>query len=165
MWRRPERCALGCLLGLILLAVPLARSQVKPGDPFPALPPAVPAAAGKVVLVDFWASWCAPCKASFPAYSRLVRDYQGSGLLVVGISVDEDAAAYESFVKRQNPAFVVARDGDHALVGRVRVPTMPTCYLIDRTGRVRFLHPGYRGAETDAALRREIETLLAEKTS
>jgi thiol-disulfide isomerase/thioredoxin len=153
-------------MAALFAAVAEGHAQVKVGDAFPALPAAAASvAAGKVVLVDFWASWCAPCKASFPAYNRILHDYQAGGLVVVGIGVDEDPAAYESFVKRNNPAFVVARDADHFLVGRVRIPTMPTSYLIDRSGRVRFLHAGYRGAETDAALRREIETLLAEKAS
>jgi len=166
MWRPPSGAFRAAARALLLLAVPLgAAAQLAPGDAFPPLPAAVAGTAGKVVLVDFWASWCAPCKASFPAYGRLDHDFRAAGLVIVGVGVDEDPVAYESFVKRWAPGFFVYRDADHSLVRRVRIPTMPTSYLIDRRGRVRYVHPGYRGAETEAALRREIETLLTEKAS
>jgi len=166
MWPPSSRALRWAALALLGLAGPLgAAAQVAPGEVFPALPAAAPATAGQVVLVDFWASWCAPCKASFPAYGRLDRDFRAAGLVIVAVGVDVDPVAYESFVKRWAPGFFVCRDADQSLVRRVRIPTMPSSYLIDRRGRVRFVHPGYRGAETDAALRREIETLLAEKAS
>jgi thiol-disulfide isomerase/thioredoxin len=168
---------LGAVLGTILVA-PALKGQVAKGDRFPdlrqealALPAgeaAAPAgvladARGKVLLVDFWASWCAPCKASFPAYARLNARYGSKGLVIVAISVDEDRAAFETFVRRMSPPFAVALDTGHRLVSRVGVPTMPTCYLVDRTGVVRALETGFHGARTEAALGRQIEELLAEE--
>jgi thiol-disulfide isomerase/thioredoxin len=123
----------------------------------------LPATQGKVVLVDFWASWCAPCKASFPAYSRLNDEFASKGLVVIAVSVDEKPAAYEAFVQKRKPAFFVALDQSQKLVQRVQVPTMPTSYLIDRGGKVRFVHQGFHGAETEEAERKEIEALLEER--
>ncbi len=159
------------MAGLWLLDTAPARADVHLGDAFPALSSAgltgaaLPETSGRVVLVDFWASWCAPCKASFPAYRRLDADYAPRGLVIVAISVDRDPRAYESFVRRFNPSFPVEDDLEQKFVSLVQVPTMPTSYLIDRKGRVRFIHPGFHGSDTEALLRKEIETLLAEAAS
>jgi len=144
-----------------------ARAEVKPGDSFPSLTSAalrgsLPATAGQVVLVDFWASWCGPCKSSFPAYARLEADYGRRGLVIVAVSVDEDPAAYAAFVKRLHPPFATVRDESQRLVNQVSVPTMPTCYLLGRDGRVRFVHVGFHGEDTERELRRQIDTLLSE---
>src|SRR6478609_5225663 len=146
----------------------LARAEVKSGDLFPDLAAAglegvVPATEHQVVLVDFWASWCGPCKASFPAYARLHDDFSPRGLVIVAISVDQDEAAFSGFVKRMAPPFPVLRDKDQQLVRQVMVPAMPTSFLVGRDGRVRSVHRGFHGAETDTALREEIVRLLDEK--
>lgn len=166
--RRPISLAAlaGAAFALLAVAMP---AQVKPGDLFPRLDPAVltggpvPDTSGKVVFVDFWASWCAPCKASFPAYSQLNAAYAGRGLVIVAVSVDDSPGAYAAFVARMQPSFATVEDAQHKLVGAVQVPTMPSCYLIDRTGRVRFVHAGFHGGETDKDLRGEIESLLGER--
>jgi thiol-disulfide isomerase/thioredoxin len=144
-------------------------AQVAPGSAFPPLASAgiaagsLPETAGKVVLVDFWASWCAPCKASFPVYSRIQSDYAERGLVIVAVGVDDAPSAFAAFVARLKPSFATVHDARHSLVAAVQVPTMPTSYLLDRTGKVRFMHAGFHGEETDRELRREIDTLLAEK--
>jgi thiol-disulfide isomerase/thioredoxin len=156
--------------GFSLLSPPMARAGVSPGDSFPALTSAdlalgaLPETSGKIVLVDFWASWCAPCKASFPAYGRLYTEFAPRGLVIVAVSVDENPADYESFVRKFSPAFSVALDKGQKLVRAVQVPTMPTSYLIDRGGRVRHVHQGFHGAATEQALRKEIEALLSTNT-
>jgi thiol-disulfide isomerase/thioredoxin len=154
----------------ILAALPGgARAQVAPGDLFPSLASAglggaqLPETAGRVVLVDFWASWCAPCKASFPVYSRIQSDYAGRGLVIVAVGVDDTPAAFAAFMDRMRPSFRAVHDAKHALVALVQVPTMPTSYLVDRSGKVRFVHPGFHGDRTDRELRSEIDALLAEK--
>ena len=83
--------------------------------------------------------------------------------MIVAVSVDESPAGYESFVKRLGPPFPVVLDRGQRLVRAVQVPTMPTSYLIDRTGRVRYVHQGFHGAATERALRKEIEALLSAK--
>jgi len=146
-----------------------APAQVVPGNPFPPLAVAgmaggpLPDTAGMVGFVDFWASWCAPCKASFPAYSRLQAAYAGRGLVIVAVSVDENPSLYAAFVAKLKPPFATVHDSQHKLVGAVQVPTMPTSYLVDRSGKVRFMHPGFHGEQTERELRTEIEALLDEK--
>ncbi len=155
---------------VLALTLPCAaEAAIGIGDPFPPLPAApatdlrVPLTRGKVVLVDFWASWCAPCKASFPAYARIYADYAARGLVVVAVSVDDDPAGYANFVRKHAPPFPTVRDRDKRLVNEVGIPGMPTSYLIGRDGRVRFVHEGFHSGETERALREEIEALLAEK--
>ena len=157
------------LTGILLMGATRASAGINAGDVFPPLAAAdlaggsPPETAGKIVLVDFWASWCAPCKASFPAYSRLYSEFAARGLVIVAVSVDESPASYESFVKRMVPPFPVALDRGHKLVRAVQVPTMPTSYLVDRTGHVRYVHQGFHGAATEQALRKEIASLLSAK--
>lgn len=150
----------------LVLAV-AAYAEVHVGDAFPALGAAgltgkVPATAGQVTLVDFWASWCAPCKASFPAFAKLNSEFASRGLVIVAVSIDDTTSAYESFVKKWSPPFSVVRDGTKQLVKAVKVPTMPTSYLLGRDGRVRVIHQGFHGSATENELRREIENLLKE---
>ena len=133
-------------------SVPL-RAEIKVGDAFPAL-----ASAGLVC-----ASWCAPCKASFPSYAKLYTDYAPRGLVIVAVSVDEKAADYQGFVKKLNPPFPVLLDAKQQLVRQVQVPTMPTSYLLGRDGKVRYVHQGFHGEATERELRKEIDALLAEK--
>ena len=155
-------------LGLALSCA--VRAGVVPGDPFLPLAAAgleggaLPATSGKVVLVDFWASWCAPCKASFPAYARLQAEYAPRGLVIVAVSVDENPAACAAFVKRFRPPFAVRRDPGQHLARLVDVPAMPTCFLLGRDGRVRFVHQGFHGDDTERELSQEIDHLLAEPT-
>ncbi len=147
-----------------------ARAELAVGDAFPTLDAfhldgVPPDTAGHVTLVDFWASWCAPCKDSFPAYAQLHRELASKGVLIIGVSVDEDAARYAAFVKSLAPPFAVVRDERHDLVERVRVEAMPTCFVLDRSGRVRFVHHGFHGAESAQEFQHEIETLLAEPSA
>jgi thiol-disulfide isomerase/thioredoxin len=167
MWSRK----LKSLLGLALVAT-LARAEVKVGDVFPALDAAqlaplaggaLPATPGQVVLVDFWASWCTPCKASFPMIAKLHQELAARGLVVVAVGIDEKPAAAAAFVKKLAPPFPTVHDHRQKLVQQVGVPTMPTSYLIGRDGRVRFIHQGFHGDRTDRELRQHIATLLAEK--
>jgi peroxiredoxin len=117
---------------------------------------------GKVLLIDFWASWCAPCKASFPALSKINDEFSSRGFQVLGISVDEKKTAFDAFVARMKPSFTVLRDAKQKLAGQMKVPTMPTSYVVDRSGRIRFVHQGYHD-DTDQTLRKEIAQLLEEK--
>lgn len=158
-------------LALFALAV-AAHADIKAGDRFPPLAGAklvnlaggdLPATEGKVVLVDFWASWCGPCKASFPVMAQLHQDYAGRGLVIVAIGVDEKPAAATAFWRKLKPPFATLHDASQSLVKSVGVPTMPTSYLVGRGGQVRFVHQGFHGDVTERELRKQIEALLGEK--
>jgi peroxiredoxin len=101
---------------------------------------------GKVVVLDFWASWCAPCRAAFPSLDRLQRQHGERGLVVVGVSVDRDEAAYRTFLQRNVVSFRVARDSGQQVVRSYAPPSMPTTFVIDRSGTIRHVQRGYRQA-------------------
>ena len=156
-----------------LLFTPGVHAETKAGDVFPALTATglvpvgntrLPPTKGQVVLVDFWASWCAPCKASFPMMAQLHKDFAGQGLVIAAVGVDEKLAAATAFVKKLSPPFATLHDREQTLVEQVVVPTMPTSYLVGRDGRVRFVHRGFHGDATARELRKQIEVLLAEKS-
>ena len=156
------------ILILALFAGALSASaQVKVGEPFPslsdyALEGTLPERAGHVVMIDFWATWCAPCKASFPHYSTLQTELGPRGFTLIAVSVDKKAAPYAEFLKRFAPTFTSVRDGDQKLVAAVQPPSMPTCYLIDRKGTLRLIHNGFHGEADAKLLRAEITKLLDE---
>ncbi len=117
---------------------------------------------GKVVYVDFWASWCAPCRVSLPRFNALRQQLAGAGLEVVGVSVEEDAVALRRAVKQAAVGYPVLQMQSPDLAKLWQVPAMPTGYLLDRSGRVRSVHLGFRESEFPA-LKLEIETLLRER--
>jgi len=110
---------------------------------------------GKVVIVDFWATWCAPCKEELPVLQRLYAKYGKDGLVVVGVSVDKDVANVRDFVKTMKLSFPIAHDPEHAATKRFEPPKMPSSYIVDKKGVVRFVHLGYHDGEE-----KEIETEL-----
>jgi peroxiredoxin len=113
--------------------------------------------AGKVVIVDFWATWCAPCHESFPAYQRLAQKF-GSKLVVIGISVDEEPAGIANFVKDTGATFPIAWDDGQVVSKSYQPPTMPTSFVIDKSGIVRFVHSGFHSGEEES-LEKEVEEL------
>ena len=115
---------------------------------------------GKVVIVDFWASWCGPCKDSFPVMNDLQKKYGDQGLVIIAVNVDEVASDMQDFLKENKAAFVVVRDAKQKLVEIAGIPTMPGSFIIDETGKVRFAHSGFHGAETRKQYEQEIESLL-----
>ena len=118
---------------------------------------------GKVVILDFWASWCGPCAESFPVMDELQKKYREQGLMIWAVSVDEKAAKMETFLKKNPVSFAVVRDGEHKLVANVTPETMPTSFIIDREGKVRFIHNGFHGSTTRKQYVEQIESLLKAK--
>jgi thiol-disulfide isomerase/thioredoxin len=121
---------------------------------------AVPPTKGKVVLIDFWASWCGPCKASFPCFTRLHNKYASKGLIIIAIGVDEDTNKYKAFVAKNKAPFFLVHDRAHKAAAFFNPPTMPTSYLVDRKGVIRYIHKGYKGRKSESMYEKQINVLL-----
>jgi cytochrome c biogenesis protein CcmG/thiol:disulfide interchange protein DsbE len=117
---------------------------------------------GRVVYIDFWASWCGPCRQSFPWMETMKSTYEAQGLEIVAVNLDTDRADADRFLNQFHPTFNVRFDPKGDLATFYRVQGMPSSVLIDRHGVARFTHVGFRpvdGAIYEAQLRQ----LLAEK--
>lgn len=113
---------------------------------------------GKVVLVDFWAQWCIPCKVSFGAYQRLYQKYKGDGLVILAVNTDSEIEKAKAFLEDRTISFTVLQDGKE-LAGQLNIREMPTSYLLDKGGAIVRLHSGFV-KEDEAELEAEIRKLL-----
>ncbi len=156
--------ALGAWMGAIAVAAALSAGQRAPeirGKDLSGRPFRLSSLQGKVVVVDFWATWCAPCKEELPKLERLYRKYRGKGLVVVGVSVDRDAGKVRRFVEELGLTFPTIHDrGGQRIAARYAPPRMPSTYVIDKRGIVRHVHGGYRRGD-ERRLEREVKALLA----
>ena len=116
---------------------------------------------GKVVIVDFWASWCVPCRDALPFYDVLYKEHGAAGLDVVAVSVDETRDLAQRFLESVPVSYAVVWDASHALASRYALKTMPTTFVLDRSGVVRAVHDGFHDASREE-LRRLVAGLLAE---
>ena len=118
---------------------------------------------GVVRVVDFWATWCEPCKESMPALDALARELGPRGLAVYGISIDADGAQLQRYLAARPVSFTVLWDRDAVRVSRFDVRFMPVTLLVDRAGVIRHVHQGWQKGRAEQQ-RREVEALLAEGT-
>jgi thiol-disulfide isomerase/thioredoxin len=116
---------------------------------------------GKVVLVDIWATWCEPCKKSFPKLQELYVKYKGNDFDMVAISADDEdsKAKIPDFAKSYGAKFPVCWDNTKDVIKKYDPKTMPSSYILDKTGKVRFTHTGYHEGE-EAEIEKEIKSLL-----
>jgi cytochrome c biogenesis protein CcmG/thiol:disulfide interchange protein DsbE len=110
---------------------------------------------GKVVLVDFWATWCEPCKKSFPKLEELRVKYNASGFEIAAISEDDEANGVKEFGANYGAKFPLVWDKDKSVANKWHPPNMPSSFIVDKKGVVRFVHLGYHDGEE-----KEIETEL-----
>lgn len=118
---------------------------------------------GKVIIVDFWATWCAPCKASFPKLEELSKKI-GDNLVIIGVSVDDERTGVVEFAKENGATFAVGWDEGHRIAERWNVKNMPTTFVVDASGKVRHIHAGYHDGETDE-MEKEVLALMDESPS
>lgn len=116
---------------------------------------------GKVVYVDFWASWCGPCRQSFPWMKSLQDAKSKEGLVIIAVNVDQDKKLADAFLAEFTPSFKVIFDPAGKLAIDFKVSGMPSAYIIDRDGKPRFKHIGYH-FEKRTQYEQEIQTLLNE---
>jgi thiol-disulfide isomerase/thioredoxin len=115
---------------------------------------------GKVVYLDFWASWCPPCLVSLPVLEELRREFPAEHFAVVAVNVDREPQKALAFLAKHPVGYASASDPDGRIPETFGIETMPTSFLIDRQGVVRHVHRGFRRGDEDV-LRERIRALLA----
>lgn len=174
-WGHRVLRVLGIVLAVLVSGVACERSTagtgVRRGDPAPEFsvvdlegqPLRLSELRGKVVILDFWATWCPPCREEIPGFVELQAEYGDQGLVIIGFSVDDgDLGGVRAFMKefRMNYPVAVADRELQALYGPIRY--VPTTFVIDRAGRIVSEHVGSRGKR---AYEKEVKALLADAAS
>jgi thiol-disulfide isomerase/thioredoxin len=117
---------------------------------------------GKVVYVDFWASWCTPCRKSFPWMNELHKKFKDQGLEVVAINLDKSREPIDEFLSKTPADFTIAYDPSGSAASNYKVSGMPSTYLIDRSGQLQISHIGFRDKDKQE-MESKIKELLAKK--
>jgi peroxiredoxin len=114
---------------------------------------------GKVVLVDFFASWCAPCRQELPVLEKLSKAHRDEGLVILGVNIDNDLATAGKFLKEVPVSFPVVHDAEKKVAKLYAPPTMPSSYIIDRQGKIHRVHKGFRASDAQK-IEAELKALL-----
>jgi thiol-disulfide isomerase/thioredoxin len=164
------RTFIGILLAVVMLVAARTALAVRAGEPAPSLALATAAGEtidlaklrGRVVYVDFWASWCGPCRRSFPWMNALHERYRNDGLVIVGVNVDKHRSDAERFLRDVPAAFSVVFDAEGVAPAAFDVKGMPSSYLVDRQGVVAAVEEGFHD-DRRVALEARIRALLAQR--
>jgi peroxiredoxin len=116
---------------------------------------------GKVVMLNFWASWCGPCRQEMPLLDQMHKRYSALGFTLVGVNVDADSKDAEQWLSKTPVSFPVVFDRDSKVSKMYDVSAMPSTVFIDRQGNVRYLHRGYKAGDEGEYLN-QIRALLKE---
>jgi peroxiredoxin len=152
--------ALSGLTALPALAA-VTKGQKAPGFDLPTLKGSrvsLKGLVGKVVVLDFWAQWCEPCKQELPELEKLAKAYAGKAVFV-GVNLDKTSSNADRLARQLGLSFDVALDPSGSVAGTYDLPKMPTSFVIDRKGIVRYVHEGFEGAGDVARFRRELDEL------
>jgi thiol-disulfide isomerase/thioredoxin len=99
--------------------------------------------AGQVVYLDFWASWCKPCRQSFPWMNQMQHKYAAQGLQIIAINLDTEASLVKDFLDKVPAQIPIIYDPEGNIASDYQLIGMPSSYLIDKTGKIRFSHKGF----------------------
>jgi len=116
---------------------------------------------GQVVLINFWATWCGPCRQEMPKLDELYKRYKRAGVAVWGVNVEDDSSLPENFLKNNPVDFPILYDVTSEVSERYNVDAMPTTVIVDRDGKIRHLHRGYKPGY-EKIYRQQIKELLKE---
>jgi peroxiredoxin len=116
---------------------------------------------GEVVLINFWASWCGPCRQEMPVLSELHNKYKALGFTVLGVNVEEDSSKARKLLRELPVSFPVLLDNESVVSKQYDVVAMPSTVLVDRDGNMRYLHKGYKPGLEDVYLQ-QVRDLLRE---
>ena len=115
---------------------------------------------GQVVMVNFWASWCGPCRQEMPLLEKMYNDYKDAGFVLLGVNVDAEIEDRDEFLEEMPVTFPVLDDSDNTATEIFGVEAMPSTYFVDKDGNLAHLHKGYKPGE-EAAYIAQIKKLLA----
>ena len=139
---------------------------LKPGDKAPAFTldsmngaGKMTVAPNKVTIVDFWATWCEPCKKSFPKLQELYVKYKASGLEIVAVSVDDEKTGINDFVKSHGAKFPVGWDDGHKVAEQWKPDPMPTSYIVGKDGLVKHVHRGFHDGD-EVEIEKQLKALF-----
>lgn len=116
---------------------------------------------GDVVMINFWASWCAPCRQEFPLLDAMYKRFKPLGFTLVGVNVDQEPNAARALLREVPVSFPIGLDSAMTVSTTYQVMVMPTTVFVDRKGKVRHVHQGYRPGD-EAAYEKQLRTLLKE---
>jgi peroxiredoxin len=131
----------------VVPAAGIAPGAPAPGFQLPAStgnPVALADLKGQVVLINFWASWCGPCRQEMPILDQLYRSYQAAGFTLIGVNVEPNTADAQKFLKATPVSFPILFDPTSAVSMLYQVSGMPSTVIVDRTGKIRYVHHGYK---------------------
>ncbi|HXK25354.1 MAG TPA: TlpA disulfide reductase family protein [Myxococcota bacterium] len=165
---RTSALALVVSATFVLALTPARAFAVDPGQPVPSFSArsldgdttlALSAYRGKVVYLDFWASWCGPCQTAMPMIEQLSKEFPADQFQVIAVNLDEKPEKAKQFLEAHKISYPTVSDPQGNLPKSFGLKTMPTSYLIDRAGVVRYVHPGFRASDIDE-LRKKIREVL-----
>jgi thiol-disulfide isomerase/thioredoxin len=117
---------------------------------------------GEVVVINFWATWCGPCRQEMPLLENIYKKYKPMGFTLVGVNVEPDAKGAEAWLSKQKPvSFPIAFDTDSKVSKMYKVAGMPSTVFVDRKGNIRVMHKGYKPGDEDFYLT-QIRSMLKE---
>ena len=114
---------------------------------------------GKVIYLDFWATWCPPCKKSMPYLNALRNEFLDQGFEIIAISVDENPEIARQFLQQHPVDYLIAMDPGGQCPKEYDVQAMPSAFFIDRKGKIRYIHLGFRDSDKEEIRNRVIELI------